>query len=184
VSGQGVRQSGYRSSGDLRVSSVGGIVVDSVGVVGDLVKSEAAVPRPATATELARRVIPLINSLKVQLGEVQLALDVLPVLQTAINDLKAGLVDVKTKYHKLSDRLVKTNAALKSLDDWSIAYDFSRVHKVSVPFLEKVPVVAPIVQSGVGCTGSEVQVAGGVGIVIGSSDRVEMSMIDIEDMFG
>jgi len=63
---------------------------------------------------------------------VQLALDVLPVFQTAINKLKAGFVAINTKYNKLFDRLVKTNAALKSLDDWFIAYDFSRVKKVSI----------------------------------------------------
>jgi len=58
VSGVGVRQSGHSSSGDLRVSSVRVIVAGSVGAVGDVVNSEAAVPRPATATELALRVIP------------------------------------------------------------------------------------------------------------------------------
>jgi len=125
VSGLGLRQSGHRSSSDLRVPSVRGIVVGSVGAVGDVVNSDAPVSRPATATELALRVIPLINSIKVQLGEVQLALDVLPVFQIAVNELKAGFVAINTKYSTLSDRLVKTNAALKSLNDWSIAYDFS-----------------------------------------------------------
>jgi len=37
VSGVGVRQSGHRSSGDLRISIVRGIVVGSVGAVGDVV---------------------------------------------------------------------------------------------------------------------------------------------------
>jgi len=69
-------------------------------------------------------------------------------------------VAINTKYNKLSDRLVKINAALKSLDDWSIAYDFSRVKKASVLLPEKVPVVASIIQAGVGCTESEVQFAG------------------------
>jgi len=183
ASGLGVCQSGHRSSGDLRVSSVRGIVAGSFGAVGDVINFEAAVPRPATATELALRVIPLINSIKVQLGEVQLALDVLPVFQTAINELKAGFVDIKIKYHKSSDRLVKTNTALKSLDDWSIAYDFWRVKKVPVPLREKVPVVGSIIQAGVGCAETEVPFAGGVVKVVGPSDLVEMSNLDLENMF-
>jgi len=72
LNGIGLRQTGHSSSGDLSATSI------VVGAVGDVVNSDAAVSRLATATELALRVIPLINSLKVQLGEVQLALDVLP----------------------------------------------------------------------------------------------------------
>jgi len=87
VSGLGLCQSGHRSSGELHVPSVRGIVVGSVGAVVDGVNSDAAVSRPATATELALRVIPLINSIKVQLGEVHLALDVPSVFQIAINEL-------------------------------------------------------------------------------------------------
>jgi len=158
-------------------------VVGSVGAVGDIVTTETVVPRVATATELALMVIPLIKSIKVQLGAVQSAIDVLPVFQTAIDELKAGFVVLTTKYTKLSDRLVKTNVALKSLDDWSIAYDFSRVKKVSVPSPETVTVVASNVQAGVGCMESEVQFASGVGKVVGPSDLVEMSILDIEHMF-
>jgi len=114
---------------------------------------------------------------------VQLALDVLSVIQIAINDLKAGLVAMNTKYSSLSDRLVKTNAALKSLDDWFIAYDFSKVKKVSVPLVEKVSVVASLIQAGVVCNESEVQFAGGVGKVVGASDLVKMTIIDLKNMF-
>jgi len=92
-------------------------------------------------------------------------------------------VAINTKYSSLSDRLVKTNAALKSLDDWSIAYNFSRVKKVSVPLIEKVSVVASVIQAGVVCNESKVQFAGGVGKVVGASDLVEMSIIDLENMF-
>jgi len=54
-------------------------------------------------------------------------------------------VALNTKYSNLFDRLVKTNAALKSLDDWSIAYDFSRVKKVSVPPIEKISAVPSVI---------------------------------------
>jgi len=87
-------------------------------------------------------------------------------------------VALNTKYSNLSDRLVKTNAAQKSLDDWSIAYDFFRVKKVSVPPLKKISVVLSVIQAGVVCNESEVQFAGGVVKVVGPSHLVEMSIID------
>jgi len=176
VNGTGGRQSGYHSSGDFCISSVRGVVVGSVGAVGCVVNTEAAVPRPATATELALVVIPLNNGIKKQLGEVQLALNVLPPFQTAITELKV-------KYTKLSERLVKTDAVLKSLDDWFISNDFARIKKAAVPLLEKVPVVAPIIQAFVGCTDSESLFVGGVLKSVGSTDLVEMSILDIEIMF-
>jgi len=182
LSETGPRQSGPRSLGDLSTPSVCGIVVAAV---GDVVNSDPVVPRPATATELALRVFFLINSSKVQLGEVQLALDVLPVLQIAINELKEGLVAINMKFTSLADRLVKTNAALKSLDDWSIAYDFSRINKVCVPQAEKVPVVATMVQSKViaVCHDPAMQSVGGVGQVGVVYDLVEMSIMDLDNMF-
>jgi len=78
MNGIGLRQTDQSSSGDLSAPSV------VVGAVGHVVNSDAAIFRPATATDLALKVIPLINGLKVQLGLVQLALDVLPAFQIAL----------------------------------------------------------------------------------------------------
>jgi len=40
-----------------------------------------------------------------------------------------------------------------------------------------------VTQAGVGCNESEVQFAGGLGKVVGPFDLVEMSIIDLENMF-
>jgi len=90
--------------------------------------------------------------------------------------LKEGFVAINTKYSSLSDRLVKTNAALKSLD-------FFRNNKAYVPPVEKVPVVASVIQADVVRKNSEVQSVGGVGKVDGASDLVEMSITDLDNMF-
>jgi len=92
-------------------------------------------------------------------------------------------VALNSKYSSLYDRLVTTNAALKSLDDWSIAYDFCRGNQVYVPLVEKVPVVVSVIQADVVRKISEVQSVGGVGKVDGASDLVEMSIIDLDNMF-
>jgi len=52
LNGIGLRPTSQSSSGDLSAPSV------VVGAVGDVANSDAAVSRPATATELALRVIP------------------------------------------------------------------------------------------------------------------------------
>jgi len=51
-------------------------VVGGPGVVSDVIDPHVT-GKPVTVTELAMRVIPLINNLKTQLVEVQLALKVL-----------------------------------------------------------------------------------------------------------
>jgi len=114
---------------------------------------------------------------------VQLALDVLPAFQIANTVLKEGLVAVNTKYSSLCELLVKTNATLKSLNDWSIAYDFSKIIQVYVPPVEKVPFVASVIQADVVRKTSEVQSVGGVGKVDGASDLAELSIIDLDNMF-
>jgi len=65
---------------------------------------------------------------------VQLALKVLSSFQSVVNQLKEDVAVFNTKYGGLDERLVKTNAFLESLDDWSIAYDFTRVKHGLVPF--------------------------------------------------
>jgi len=67
------RSSIVHSSGDLAITAVCGVVV---GNGNELIIPDSAASRPATATELALRVIPLIHNIKTQLVDVQLALDV------------------------------------------------------------------------------------------------------------
>jgi len=111
------RSSVIPSPGDLVIPAVCGVVV----VDGTkLVISDSTAPRPATATELALRVIPLINNIKTQLVDVQLALDVLPAIQLATKELKDGYVALDRKYGSLAYRLVKTDVAVKILDDWCL----------------------------------------------------------------
>jgi len=176
------RSSVIPSPGDFVIPAVCGVVV----VDGtELVTSDSTAPRPATATELALRVIPLINNIKTQLVDVQLALDVLPAIQLAIKELKDGYIALDLKYGSLADRLVKTDVAVKILDDWSIAYDFSRTKKVSVSFPVNVCVVAPMNQAVVNVVGSSssVQSIAGIGQVSVVSELVEMSISDIDIMF-
>jgi len=101
---------GPSSSGDLSSLSVcGGVVgaVGGVGVVGGVIDPNVAV-RPVTVTELALRVISLINNLKVQLVEVQLALKVLSTFQSVVNQLKEDFVVLNTKYGGLDERFSHT----------------------------------------------------------------------------
>jgi len=162
VTGSGFRPTGPSSAGELNcLSLVGGVagVVSSLGVVGDVSNSIVAF-KPMTVADLALRVIPLINNLKTQLGEVQLAVNVIPSMTTILNQLKTDVVVLKAnylelknnyvvlnaRYSVLDERLVKTNAVLKSLDDWSVAYDFSRVNHGFVPFPMNQSAVAPLTQ--------------------------------------
>jgi len=184
----GVRPTSQSSSGELNALSLFGGVVGAVGgvvgVVGGVVDPDVAV-RPVTVTELALRVIPLINNLKAQLVEVQLALKVLSTFQTVINQLKEDFVVLNTKYGGLDECLVKTNAVLKSLDDWSIAYDFSRASNGHVPLSVKIPIVAPLIQANVSAYSNHVAVhfVNSDGKLAVASELVEMSIIDLDNMF-
>jgi len=129
---------GQSSSGDSCSFNLPGGVVGFVGsmiVDGDV--------KELTVTELAMRVIPLVKTLKTQLVEVQLALKVLSLFQSVVNQLKEDVAVLNTKYGGLDERLVKTNAVLKSLDDWSIAYDFTRINHGLVTFPVNSTSVAP-----------------------------------------
>jgi len=96
-----------------------------------------------TVTELAMRVISLVKTLKTQLVEVQLALKVLSSFQSVVNQIKKEVAVLNTNYGSLDERLVKTNAVLKSLDDWSIAYDVTRINHGPVTFPVNNTSVAP-----------------------------------------
>jgi len=109
----------------------------------------------------------------------------LPAIQLAIKELKDGYIALDLKYSSLADRLVKTDVAVKILDDWFVAYDFSRIKKVSVSSLVNVCVVAPMNQAVVNDVGSSssVQSVVGIGLVSVASELVELSISDLDIMF-
>jgi len=79
---------------------------------------------------------------------------------------------------------VKTNAVLKSLDDWSIAYDFTRVIHGLVPFPVNSTLVAPWKPAPVGAfTPSDaVPSVGTDGKFLVVSAPLKISLFDLDNM--
>jgi len=96
VSGPRPHGSNVCSSGILISPDVCGVAV-VIGTNSEAVVLDPVVTRPVTATELALRVIHLMNVMKGQLVDLQLALDVLPAMQLAIKELKKGYIAMKKK---------------------------------------------------------------------------------------
>jgi len=170
---------GQCSSGYLNSNNLPGGVVGSVGfkiVDGDV--------KEPTVTELAMRVIPLVKTLKTELVEVQLALKVLSSFQSVVNQLKEDVDVLNTKYGGLDARLVKTNAVLKSLNDWSIAYDFTRINHGSVTAPVNISSVAPWKPAPVGAfTPSDaVPSVGTNGQLLVVSAPLKLSLFDLDNM--
>jgi len=109
------------TSGTL-VGVSGGGVVGSLGVVGGAL----------TASELAVKVIPIINALKAQLAGVSVSLAAIPVLEAAVAEAKAGQLDLIRKVADLTQKLTETRASVKLLDDWTIAAEFAQLPRVAV----------------------------------------------------
>jgi len=170
---------GQSSSGDSCSFNLPGGVVGFVGsmiVDGDV--------KELTVTELAVRVVPLVKTLKTQLVEVQLALKVLSSFQSVVNQIKEDVAVFNTKYGGLDERLVKTNLILKSLDDWSIAYDFTRISHGPVIFPVNSSLVAPLKPAPVGAiTPSDaVPSVGTDGNLLVVSAPLKISLFDFDNM--
>jgi len=101
--------------------SVGG-VVGSVGVVGGAL----------TASELALKVIPIINALKAQVAGVSVSLSAIPVLEAAVAEARAGQVDLARKVVDLTQKLTETRASVKLLDGWMVAAEFAQLPRANV----------------------------------------------------
>jgi len=80
--------------------------------------------RFVTVKELAMKMIPLINTLKAQVADLQLTLSVLPSVEQAVKELKEGYLLLEQKCGGCVVHQVKTDAALKLLNQSSLAYDF------------------------------------------------------------
>jgi len=98
--------------------------------------------------------------------------------------LKEDFVVLNTKYGGLDERLLKTNAVLKNLDDWSVAYDFSRVTHGFVPFPGSMSTVAPLnsVHVSAYVPQSPIPSIGIDGKLPNLSDHVGMSILDLDNM--
>jgi len=82
-----------------------------------------------TASELALKVIPAINALKALVVGLTTSVSVLPVLEAAIVDLKAGQLELAKKVGELTGKLTETRASVKVLDDWTIATEFAQLSR-------------------------------------------------------
>jgi len=85
-----------------------------------------------TASELALKVIPAINALKALVVGLTTSVSVLPVLEAAIVELKAGQLELARKVGDLTGKLAETRASVKLLDDWAIAAEFAQLSKGTV----------------------------------------------------
>jgi len=85
-----------------------------------------------TVSELALKVIPAINTLKALLVELTTSVAVLPVLEAAVIELKAGQLELARKVGDLTSKLTETRASVKLLDDWTIAAEFAQLPKGAV----------------------------------------------------
>jgi len=200
VNGSGFRPTGPSSAGELKsISLVGGNagIVSGPGVVSDVINSSVAAKQMSVA-DLGLRVIPMINNLKVQIVEVQTSTKEFPSMLTVFNQLKTDVVVLKTnfvelrnnyvalneKYRGLDERLVKANVALKSLDDWSVTYDFSRRNHGLVPFPISNLTVAPLTQLSEhgyvppGLTTPKVD----EGLLLGPSNSSGLSFLDFDNL--
>jgi len=79
---------------------------------------------------------------------------------------------------------VKTDVAVKSLDEWCVAYDFLQIKKVNISPTVNISVVAPMNQAVVNVVGSSSLLLPvvGIGQVVMDPDLVEMSICDLDTM--
>jgi len=99
----------------------------SVGVSGGVVGSLGVVGGALTASELALKVIPIINALKAQFAGMLVSLAAIPLLEAAVAGAKAGQVDLTRKVLDLTQKQSETRASFKLLDDWTIAAEFDQL---------------------------------------------------------
>jgi len=171
---------GRNSAGNSNIPVIG----DVVGVSGPVVPGPAAV-KAVTVTELALRVIPLVNGLKFQLVDMQRALGVLPAVQLAIKELREGFLMLDKKCNDLIISQGKTDVSVKVLDQWSLAYDFSKIPSGLVNSPLNGPISVPVVPTMVGVItgGPVVGVIDGVTPDVVAPPLVELFILDLDTMF-
>jgi len=113
---------GQSSSGESRPNNHSGGVVGSAGA-----KIVCVEVHKLTVTELALKIIPIINILKAKVAALQLTLSVLPSIEQAVKELKEGYLLLEQKCDGSVVHQVKTDAALKLLNQALITYDFSKL---------------------------------------------------------
>jgi len=113
---------GQSTSGDSSSISLpgGGVVTASTITV-------SAEENKPTVSELARKILPIINTLKAEVAALQLALSVLPSVEQAVKELKEGYMLLKQQCDGYDLYQAKTDAALKLLNQASLAYDFLKL---------------------------------------------------------
>jgi len=174
-----VRQSSHNFTGNCTPTSLSDNVVIGIGML-PVVSPVSEVVRFVTVKELAMKIIPLINTLKAQVADLQSTLSVLPSVELAVKELKEGYLLLERKSGGFSIHQVKTDAALKLLNQCSLAYDFSKIPRdVSMP-----PCV-PGMPTMVGILSNEVLVGPAFRAphTVVSTPSVELSMLDFDILF-
>jgi len=160
------------SSGMLVGTVVGGVSVPVEPVVNSL-----------TASELALKVIPAINALKALLVGLTTTVAVLPVLEAAVVELKAGQLELARKVGDLTSKLTETRVSVKLLDDWTIAAEFAQLPRGVVGSSGQVLILSSAPPQGVG----SVVMSDAVPLVMAStpvtSSLPELLASDIDSLF-
>jgi len=174
-----VRHSSHIFLGNSTATTVGYNVVTGIRTP-PVVSPVNKIVRLVTVRDLALKIIPIINTLKTEVADIQLALSVLLRVELAIKELKEGFILLDRKCDVLGTYQVKTDAALKVLNQCALASEFSPIP----PEVRKPPSILNIPTMVGGITND---------VVNGPVSRdphtrvptpsVEMSMFDIDTLF-
>jgi len=99
VKSEVIRSTLPSATGDSSSLSVRGGVVGVVGgpgVVGEVIDRNVA-SKLVAATERVLKMLPLLNTLKAQVADLQVAVSVLPSVELAVKELKASCVELERK---------------------------------------------------------------------------------------
>jgi len=110
-----VHQSRHNSTGNRIPTTLSDDVVIGIGMPPVLSLVLEGV-RFVTVKELAMKIIPLLNTLKAQVADLQLTLSVLLSVELAVKELKEGYLLLERKCGGCVVHQVKTDAALKVLN--------------------------------------------------------------------
>jgi len=172
---------GQPFSGVSNIIDLPGGAVGNVGAI--IVSTESNVSadlNKRTVTELARKIFPIINTLKVEIAALQLTQSVLPNVEQAVRELKDSYLSLERQCDGCVLHRAKTDAALKLLNQAALAYDFSKIPpKVVTPL----PVPGPPLMVGILSHEVVVNPAPHVSNALLSPSSGDLSLLDFDTFF-
>jgi len=170
------RPSRYNSTGISIPTTLSDDAIVGIGML-PVASPVPEVVRFVTVKELANKVIPLINTLKAQVADLQLTLSVLLSVELAVKELRESYILLEQKCCGLGVHQAKTDEALKLLSQCSLAYNFSKL-----PRVVNMPASVSGMPTMVGILSNEVMVGPAIRAPhpVVSPPSVELSMLDFD----